>query len=101
MYDVNEIIGEETAWQVGIGIDEDTHPEDAVLEGGQELPGRIWRAVALAFRPEVDPEGMDTESSELVRITGGGDAADLQGGRRGGKKAVEKRIQRVIKEVGG
>ena len=101
MYDVNEIIGKETAWQVGIGIDEDTHPENTVLEGGQELPGGIWRAVAPAFRPEVDPEGVDPEPSELGRITGGGDAADLQGGRSGGKKAVEKRIQRVIMEVGG
>ena len=101
MHDVNEIIGEETAWQAGVGIDEYPDAENAVLEAGQELPSGIWRAVALAFGPEVDSEGVDPEFSELVRIGRGSDAADLQGGRSGGKKAVEKRIQSLIMEVEG
>ena len=65
--------------QGGIGIDEDAHPENAILEGGEELSGGIRRAVAPALRPEVDPEGMDPELSETVGVVDGGDTADLEG----------------------
>jgi len=87
---INESVGQELPGEGGIGVDEDPYPEDAVCEGGQERGGGLGRAVALALVPEVDSESVDPELSEALRVTGGGDAADLESWRGGRQEAVEK-----------
>ena len=99
--DINETVGKERAGQVGFSIDEDSDPEDAILERGKERPGRIQRAIAPAFRPEVDSEGVDSEPGQLIGLRGIGDATDLQGGGGVGEKTVEKWMQGRMMKDGG
>ena len=99
--DINETTGKERAGQVGFSIDEDSNPENAVLERGKELPGSIQGTIAPAFRPEVDPEGVDSELGQLIGLRGVGDATDLKGGGSAGEKTVQKWMQGSIMKDGG
>jgi hypothetical protein len=89
--EVDEAILEELGGEFGAGVDEDADAEDAVLEGGKEVGGRLGRAVAFGLRPEVDAEGRDVKGSELLGIVGDGDAADLLGGGCGVEEVWEER----------
>ena len=83
-----------------VGIDEDAHPDDAVPKGWQKVPGRIDRAKALGFLPEIDADGVDTEGDEPLGIGPKGDAADLQGRGGGGEEGVEAGAQDPIMMIG-
>lgn len=69
-------------------IDEDADAEDAPLQPFQEA-GLSWVEEALGFRPEVRPEGVDTEACKFLGIGGGGDAADLEGALVGIEECFE------------